>query len=148
MIMNPHGRPLRVSPLLLLVVVLVLVVLVVGGAALARAPLLEWMDRAVVNDLPGQRVRGNPLDELPRVAVNPLCEVCGIVDSMREIPAQGDQPARHEVTVRLRDGSMRVNENATPGQWRKGDRIMLLGGPSPSSSPLAADALPDTGGSR
>lgn len=138
-------RSLGVSPVLLLVAFVV----VAGGAmVLARAPLLDWMDRAVETDMPVSRSRGNPPDELPRVAVNPLCEVCGIVDSMRDVPAQGDRPARHEITVRLRDGSMRVNENATPGNWRKGDRIMLLGGPPASLSDITADAQPDTGGLR
>lgn len=140
MIRRPH--PMIPSALVLMVALLV------GGVAVARSPLLEWMDRAVVTDMPVQRARGNPPDELPRVAVNPRCEVCGTVDSLREVPAQGDQPARHEITVRLRDGSLRVNENATPGNWRKGDRIMLLGGPAASLSTVTADALPDTGGSR
>lgn len=56
------------------------------------------------------------------------CAGCGVVESIRPIVATASQPAAFEFTVRLRDGSARVSRTTAPGQWRAGDRIILMGG--------------------
>jgi hypothetical protein len=58
------------------------------------------------------------------------CAGCGVIESVREIDARGDQGAEstrgYEVTIRLQDGSMRVFNEATPRTWRSGTRIMVI----------------------
>ena len=56
------------------------------------------------------------------------CDVCGVVDSMRRIPAEGNTPEIYEITVRLADGSTRVLSEASTTHWRLGQHIVLIGG--------------------
>ena len=61
------------------------------------------------------------------------CHECGKIESMRMIAAAGDLPPTYEITVRMRDGSYRVNRDPTPADWRLGDRIKLVGGADSSA---------------
>lgn len=77
------------------------------------------------------------------------CAECGVIESTREIEAPDEKtgvnvPARiaagnrgetegkpvrnYEITIRLRDGSMRVITDANPARWRPGERVKLIGG--------------------
>jgi hypothetical protein len=56
------------------------------------------------------------------------CETCGVLLHVQKIEPLGGEPAAYEFTVRLRDGSLRTQRSASAGNWRSGDRIMLLGG--------------------
>lgn len=56
------------------------------------------------------------------------CAGCGVVESIRPLEATANLPAAFEFTVRLRDGSARVSRTIGRGQWRAGDRIILMGG--------------------
>lgn len=60
------------------------------------------------------------------------CEECGVISAIRRIESADGQPVTYEITVRLHDGSMRTNRNATPGNWHAGDRIMLIKGGIPA----------------
>jgi hypothetical protein len=81
------------------------------------------------------------------------CPECGTIESMRRIDlaaaagppdrdarrtagvdsggaSAGEAAARvaYELTVRLRDGTTAVFNEATPRAWRRGDRVMVIGG--------------------
>lgn len=79
------------------------------------------------------------------------CAECGVIESMRKIEAPGGntgsnasgrvaggkrgeigaQAARsHEITIRLKDGSMRVITDANPASWRSGERVTIIAGVS------------------
>lgn len=79
--------------------------------------------------------------EVPAPPAAPLpvsikCAECGVVASTREVgePGAGDGHGptetilRQEVTVRMKDGSIRVFMEATPGHWRAGERLILIEG--------------------
>ena len=44
---------------------------------------------------------------------------------------------RYDITVRMRDGSIRVIEQAGPANWRVNERLILIGGSSISNEPKA-----------
>jgi hypothetical protein len=58
----------------------------------------------------------------------PHCNACGVIQAIRRVDAADGHAPTYEITIRLRDGSTRTNSNATPGNWRAGDRIMLING--------------------
>lgn len=59
------------------------------------------------------------------------CEECGVIESMRQVSPEGDSPAIYEIKVRMRDGSIRVNRDANPANWRRGEHLILLGANQP-----------------
>ena len=86
------------------------------------------------------------------------CPECGVVESMREIGRSGDSGGQaaidldgagrtcgsaigadavaercFEITVRFRDGSRTVFQEASPRAWRAGNRVMVIGRADPSS---------------
>jgi hypothetical protein len=61
--------------------------------------------------------------------------VTGVVEAIRRIDHGGLTPASFEFTVRMRDGSARISTTTSAGNWRSGDRILLIGGAS-ASTPL------------
>jgi hypothetical protein len=63
------------------------------------------------------------------------CEECGVVQSVRRIDAVDGLAPTYEITIRLRNGSIRTNTNATPGNWQPGDRIMLIKGGRAAKAP-------------
>jgi hypothetical protein len=76
------------------------------------------------------------------------CTECGVVVSVTDIrPEQrGDDdlaaramsrvaaaPGKHyEVTLRMRDGSSRVFLESNPGNWRRGERVVVIAGAAPA----------------
>ena len=75
------------------------------------------------------------------------CAECGVIESTREIEAPdektgvnasgriaagggiGRKPVRsHEITIRLRDGSVRVITDAKPARWRRGEQVSIIAG--------------------
>jgi len=81
------------------------------------------------------------------------CTECGRVVAMRKISEQnrgpGVEPAgppwtvdgnktptnsamRHEITVRMSNGSTRVINHATAANWRPGEKIIVIDGATPS----------------
>jgi hypothetical protein len=63
------------------------------------------------------------------------CETCGVIQTIRRVDATDGHAPTYEITIRLRDGSTRTNSNATPGNWRAGDRIMLINGGHAATAP-------------
>ena len=57
------------------------------------------------------------------------CPRCGWIESKRALPpAPGDLHAAqvYEYTVRMRDGSSSIFEEALPVSWREGERLMVI----------------------
>jgi len=58
------------------------------------------------------------------------CAECGVIESVREIVTRGEHAAEstrsYETTIRFRDGSRRVFNEATPRTWRSGTRVMVI----------------------
>jgi hypothetical protein len=65
-------------------------------------------------------------------AAKTKCPACGFVASVRRLKARGDIPETYEITLRLRDGSTHVLTEATPGNWRRGQRVVFIAGERPS----------------
>ena len=84
----------------------------------------------------------------------PRCPECGEIVSMREIAKHDENPGpaaagevtagnrdetrvnsirSHEIMVRMADGSRRVIEQANPASWRPGERVIVIGGVTPSN---------------
>ena len=82
----------------------------------------------------------------------PRCPECGVIVAVREIESHDDDTGpgatggataggngtsmtkvrRHEITIRMADGSSRVNYQVSPGSWRSGERVIVIGGTGPS----------------
>ena len=77
------------------------------------------------------------------------CAECGVIESVREINAPDEKaavepPGRratgtrgeieakplaiHEITIRMRDGSMRVITDAKPAKWKYGEPVTIIAG--------------------
>ncbi len=69
---------------------------------------------------------GAALAAQPRVRSR--CAGCGVVESIRTLEATGILRDQFEFTVRMRDGSTRISRTTGRGQWRAGDRIILMAG--------------------
>ena len=98
-------------------------------AAATSAPLLDWLHKssaAAPDNDPQAAVSGLPDAGELRPAAK--CTECGVVESTRRVAQDGDLPTLHEITVRLRDGSIRVSRQVSPAQWRIGERIILIDG--------------------
>ena len=105
--------------------------ILLSTAAATSTPLLEWLH----NHPPaGAGTAAQEFDSQfpntiePRAATR--CTECGVVESTRSVAQGGNLPALHEITVRLRDGSIRVSSQLNPAQWRVGERIILIDGTS------------------
>jgi hypothetical protein len=57
---------------------------------------------------------------------HPHCDECGVIQNIRRIDAADGHAPTYEITIRLRDGSMRTSRNTSAGSWRAGDRLMLI----------------------
>lgn len=59
---------------------------------------------------------------------------CGVIESTRNIEALDELAGtsasgrNYEITIRLRDGSMRVVRDANPARWRNGERVTIIAG--------------------
>lgn len=58
------------------------------------------------------------------------CAECGVIELVREIDTRGERAAgstrSYEFTIRFRDGSRRVSNEATPRLWRSGTRVKVI----------------------
>lgn len=112
--------------------------LAISGQGFQSAPVpAEALDAvaAPAIDAPARRARG--------------CAECGVIESMREINAPQEKtgidafggiaagsrgasratPLRiYEITIRLRDGTMRVIQDAKPATWRHGEPVTIIAG--------------------
>ena len=58
------------------------------------------------------------------------CSGCGVVESIREIVAADNNatPKSYVITVRFRDGTKTVLNEATPRDWQAGTRVIVIAG--------------------
>lgn len=113
---------------------------VFASVAAASTPLMSWMDveaegavsipvaTAVENAMASPVV---PQGDV-RSGRRPVCDSCGVVESVLRLEQAAGMPAAYEMTVRLRDGTSRISSIANNAQWRAGDRIMLIGSTKPT----------------
>ena len=57
------------------------------------------------------------------------CSGCGVVESIREIVAADNAtPTSYATTVRFRDGTKTVFNEAAPRDWHAGERVLVIAG--------------------
>jgi hypothetical protein len=56
------------------------------------------------------------------------CSSCGTVESVRFMPGVDGLPDSFQFRIRLRDGTAHDSTEAQAGNWKAGDRVLLLGG--------------------
>ena len=100
-----------------------------GTAAATSAPLLDWLHKSSAV-APGNDAQAavSGLPDAGELRPAAKCAECGVVESMRRVAQEGGLPALQEITVRLRDGSIRVSSQVNPAHWRIGERIILIDG--------------------
>lgn len=109
----------------------ILAALGVVAASTLAATVLAAIGTPVVErppELPAAPIFAGSTRE-SQARVKARCAECAVIESIRRLPAAGTAPAMYEITVRMRDGSIRVNREATPADWRPGQRILYLAGP-------------------
>ena len=106
--------------------------------AMAIVPIIGWFQSSfegfdgssAQEQLP--ETLAAPLSVAPsgtgKARVKARCDECGVIESMRRVAAVGHAPAIYEITVRLGDGSTHVLSDASPANWRPGERFNLIGG--------------------
>ena len=116
--------------------------ILLSSVAMAIVPIAGWLQNSAASV--DAIVVQEQLPEIPaappavatagasKARVNARCDECGVIESMRRVAAAGNLPAVYEITVRMRDGSIRVNSEASPANWRPGERIILIAGGSQS----------------
>lgn len=67
-----------------------------------------------------------PIDAPTRTRTR--CDACGIVESMHRIDPGAGGAVYYDIAVRLRDGTLRHSQDASPGRWQVGDRALAMGG--------------------
>lgn len=103
----------------------------------------------------------------PKLRYRDGCEQCAVVTAIREIEPLGheghsgagssatkdignvmteESARRYDITVRMRDGSIRVIEKAGPANWRVDERLILIGGTSISNESEAIMPIPSGAG--
>jgi hypothetical protein len=100
-----------------------------GTIAIANMPATA----APLQEVSGEAVAAAP--NLVKARKHARCEQCGVIQAIRRVDAAEGRPPTYEITIRLHDGSMRTHNNATPGNWRAGDRIMLIKGGRSANEP-------------
>ena len=82
---------------------------------------------------------GSPDALVPASRRRRACHECGTIQSMRQIERYGDVAGDagsdralaekdYEITVRFRDGSTTIFNEATPRSWRSGSRVIVIAG--------------------
>lgn len=119
------------NPLLTLQMGSITVVVLSLGAVAALMAVMPSV--AAVSPSP-TFAHAEPADE-PQPRVHAACEQCAVVTAMREIKpleheinSSAESTRRYQVTVRMRNGSTRVIEQARPANWRMNERLILIGG--------------------
>lgn len=55
----------------------------------------------------------------------------GVVEVVRELAQDRESGTRRfELSIRMRDGTLRVSDEVGEARWRAGDRVLLIGSPA------------------
>jgi outer membrane lipoprotein SlyB len=140
--MNAQANKLMHLPLLLGGIAAILVSgIAIGSLALSA----QGYSGLVAADEPPDAAAAPAIAALDARAYR--CAECGVIVSTRAIEAPAEttgvnasfrivaggeierKPVRnYEITIRLRDGSMRVITDANPAKWRHGERVKIIAG--------------------
>jgi len=106
-----------------------------AGIALDAAWVPGWasIDAAAVALPPQLELTARPARRCPH---------CGWIESMRKILPDVAHPhalQNYEYTVRKSDGSSSVFQEALPGRWRLGERLIYINGAGRPAALVAAD---------
>ena len=121
---------------------------IAGVASLCAAGIaafIMWMPTAIGNPKDHATLTGlSPMSGQPAAAngdkdsasvlsgtpIRTTCAECGVIESLREIRSRAEQAAEstrsYEFTIRFRDGSTRVFNEATPRIWRLGAEVKVI----------------------
>jgi len=118
-------------------------VLLLGGIAIASLAITAQGFGGAVEPATPREAAAAPAE------VSRSCAQCGVIESAQKIEASdewtagnapgrtaagkpgatdGVPPGSYAITIRLRDGSMRVVTDAHPARWRPGERVTLIAG--------------------
>jgi hypothetical protein len=70
-----------------------------------------------------------PLADVAARVTRPLLVTNGVVATIRELAFEDGGARRYELTIRMRDGTLRVSNETGNASWRAGDAIRLIGSP-------------------
>jgi len=115
-----------------------LAALLFSSLAISSVQLLHWMGGssedvyavAVQETVPVSAANSDLAANAP-VPGPSRCEECGVVYSTRQVAATDNSPLLYEITLRMRNGSMRVVSDPKPASLRPGERIILISGLNP-----------------
>jgi hypothetical protein len=128
------------------------IAVIVFGAAVSAA-IMRWLPVATAQTV-GDAVQAVSGQADGQVRAKSRCPGCGVIVSMREIGSQDKDSApeaaagvmygsrdeiqinpdkRYEIVVRMADQSRRVINHASPASWRPGERVVVIGGASPTN---------------
>jgi hypothetical protein len=113
---SAHFLPLLAAGFALLV----FAVVAVSALPFAEGFETAYRDAPAAAEPPAEESQAASTASEPRSKAR--CKYCGIIESTRQIGGL------HEVTVRLADQTTQVFSDASPGNWRPGERIILIGG--------------------
>lgn len=132
---------------------LIMVIAVIVFGAAGSAAIMRWLPVAAAQ-LVGDGIPAAPGQVDGRVRARSQCPGCGVIVSMRELGKQGEESVAevadavragnrdgmqinpdksYEIVVRMADRSRRVFTHASPASWRPGERVVVIGGMSPSN---------------
>ncbi|MGP1678593.1 MAG: hypothetical protein ACTS6J_15735 [Burkholderiales bacterium] len=120
----------------------------VSGIVIVSLAFSGQESKGVIAPAEASETAALPAIEAP--AARPYrCDECGVIESTREIKAPDEKTAvkssgssaagkrgefeakplrNYEITIRLRDGSMRVITDPKPAQWRHGEPVTIIAG--------------------
>jgi hypothetical protein len=76
-------------------------------------------------------VRVLPPAQVAALLARNLPTPTGVVERIREMASEGGSELRRfEMTVRMRDGTMRVSNETGLANWRAGDQVSFIGAPA------------------
>lgn len=102
-----------------------------GVGAVSGLLALLWAGQLAYQSTPADDIV--PLAAASTVTLDPKPALVssGVVHTIRELAAAaGSDARRFEMTIRMRDGSLRVSNETGDAGWRAGDRVSLIGGPA------------------
>jgi hypothetical protein len=123
--------------------------ILVSGIAIGSLAISAYGSNGILAPAEPPEATEAPAIAAPDARANNRCGECGVIESTREIEAPEDKTGvnasgriavctrggigrktvrSHEITIRLRDGSMRVVTDAHPARWRHGERVTIIAG--------------------
>jgi hypothetical protein len=102
--------------------------LLVPGTVAIVQPIAA-LDASVPDDVPAPNVQTDPAAAPVAGSRRSRCPDCGVITTIRRSRGAADSGAGrgYETTVRFRDGTTTVLNEAGPRSWQPGSRVMVIG---------------------